>query len=82
MKTKLVIVSLAASGFLASTAFAQMQPIPNPPEKPAAAKHGKHHAKRKAHHHAKSATASKDASSQAAKPAMPLGPVNPKPPAK
>lgn len=55
-----LIASLALS---AGSALAQMQPIPNPPEKPAATMHHakKHHAKKhhaKKHHAAKKAAAS------------------------
>lgn len=60
---KLTTIGLAAAVSLAlsaGTAFAQMQPIPNPPEKPAAAKHHgkKHHMKK--HHAKKMAAAKKD----------------------
>jgi hypothetical protein len=68
LKTKLLLVSLAAAGFCASTAFAQMQPIPNPPEKPASSKH---HAKKKSSHHAKPAASSAPAKPAAADNAAP-----------
>jgi hypothetical protein len=61
---KTIGLALVASAFMTSTAFAQagtMQPIPNPPEKPKAAKH------HKAHHAAKKTEASADASKDAAK---------------
>jgi len=53
---KLTMIGVALSAALslsAGTALAEMQPIPNPPEKPAAAKHhGKaHHMKHHAKHH-------------------------------
>ncbi|MDB5444188.1 MAG: hypothetical protein JWP73_2564 [Phenylobacterium sp.] len=53
-----VFASLALS---VGTAAAQMQPIPNPPEKPKAATkhHGKHHAMTK-HHHAMAKKAADD----------------------
>ena len=59
-----VFASLALS---VGTAAAQMQPIPNPPEKPKAATkhHGKHHAMKKHHH----AMAKKAADDKAATPA-------------
>ena len=51
MKLKTIGLALLASAFMTSTALAQsgtMQPIPNPPEKPKAAKHHKkHHAMKK-----------------------------------
>jgi len=49
MKLKSVLLGLTAAAVSTGVAFAQMQPIPNPPEtpKPAAAKHhAKHHAKK------------------------------------
>jgi hypothetical protein len=49
------IGALTALAFTASVAAAQMQPIPNPPEKPKAAHH--HHKKKKA---AEPAAASSD----------------------
>jgi hypothetical protein len=59
----LKIAGLAAFASLAlsvGTAAAEMQPIPNPPEKPKAS--AKHHARHHAKHHA---TAAKDKSAAA-----------------
>ncbi|HKT54071.1 MAG TPA: hypothetical protein VJP88_06435 [Caulobacteraceae bacterium] len=58
MKLKSVLLGLAAAAVSTGMAFAQMQPIPNPPEKPKAAG-PKHHAKK--HHPAKHATRKKEA---------------------
>lgn len=52
MKLKSVLLGLAAAAVSTGVAFAQMQPIPNPPEKPKPAS-AKHHAKK--HHAAKHA---------------------------
>jgi hypothetical protein len=56
MNLKMIgLAAFATLALSAGTAAAQMQPIPNPPEKPKAAKHHvKHHAK---HHMAKKAAA-------------------------
>ena len=52
------LAAFASLALSAGTAAAQMQPIPNPPEKPKAAKHhAKHHA---THHAAKKADAKTD----------------------
>jgi hypothetical protein len=46
MKLKTVLLGLTAAAVSTGVAFAQMQPIPNPPEKPKAAAPAKHHAKK------------------------------------
>jgi hypothetical protein len=64
------LAAFASLALSAGTAAAQMQPIPNPPEKPKAAghmHHGKHHAK----HHAKHHTAKKAADATTDKAAAP-----------
>jgi hypothetical protein len=55
------LAAFACLAFSAGTAAAQMQPIPNPPEKPKAT--AKHHAKK---HHAKKKAASTEAPAAAA----------------
>lgn len=59
MKLKSILLGLTAAAVSTGVAFAQMQPIPNPPEtpKPAAAKH---------HHHAKKHSAKTHATKKAA----------------
>lgn len=67
MKLKTVLLGLTAAAVSTGVAFAQMQPIPNPPETPKASSVAKHHAKKhKATHHKKAAA---DKSSTAAAPA-------------
>jgi hypothetical protein len=46
MKLKTVLLGLTAAAVSTGVAFAQMQPIPNPPEKPKAAAPAKPHAKK------------------------------------
>ena len=54
MKLKSVLLGLTAAAMSAGVAFAQMQPIPNPPEAPKASMTAKHHAKaHHANHHGK-----------------------------
>ncbi len=50
MKLKTVLLGLTAAAFSTGVALADMQPIPNPPEKPKPASTAKHHHKK---HHAK-----------------------------
>lgn len=68
-----ILAAIAGVAFTAGAATAQMQPIPNPPEKPkAAAHHGKHHMKHHARHKAKHHASAKAASQPA--PATPPAP--------
>lgn len=70
MKLKPVLLGLTAAALSTGVAFAQMQPIPNPPEKPQAAG-AKHHAtKHKAAHHKKATkTAATSSGTSSAAPA-------------
>ena len=69
MKLKTLGLALVATAFMASSAMAAMDPIPNPPEKPKPMHHKKHHMAKKT---AAAADAKADAKAPAdAKPAMP-----------
>lgn len=71
MKVKSVLLGLTAAAVSGGVAFAQMQPIPNPPATAKPAVTAKHHAKKAMHHKKKApaAAASKAPATTSAKPA-------------
>ncbi len=77
MKLKTILLGLTAAAVSTGVAFAQMQPIPNPPEAPKTSTTAKHHAKtHHTKHHAKkksTAAASSTSAAPASSAAQPSG---------